>query len=84
MFKIHVGMIGDGKNGDTKWDVPKGEIELTEINNGSYCCWFSIPHGQPPIPIYRKLSSDKFSDVSIEWWARDEDDDTNGEGYYLT
>jgi hypothetical protein len=65
----------------TKWDVPKGEIEITEINNGSIVIGFHTAWSAP-IPIYRKLFN-KFSDVSIEWWARDEDDDTNGEGYYL-
>ena len=66
---------------DTKWDVPKDDIEITEINNGSIVVGFNTAWS-PPIAIYRKLFN-KFSDVSIEWWARDEDDDTNGEGYYL-
>ena len=65
----------------TKWDVPKNEIEITEINNGSIVVGFHTAWSAP-IPIYRKLFN-KFSDVSISWWARDEDDDTNGEGYYL-
>ena len=67
---------------DTKWDVPKDDIEITEINNGHLVIGFNTA-GSPPISIYRKLFN-KFSDVSIEWWARDEDDQTNGEGYYLT
>ena len=68
----------------TKWDVPKDEIEITDIDDlsgrtlvvGFYTAW-SAPYG-----IYRELFN-KFSDVSIEWWARDEDDQTDGEGYYL-
>ena len=67
---------------DTKWDVPKDDIEITEINNGSIVVGFDTAWS-PPIAIYKKLR-DKFKDVKIEWWARDEDDDTNGEGYYLT
>ena len=70
------------KNWDTKWDVPKDDIEITEINNGSIVIGFNTAWSAP-IPIYRKLFN-KFSDVSISWWAIDEDDDTNGEGYYLT
>ena len=67
---------------DTKWDVPKEDIEITEVNNGHIVIGFNTAWS-PPISIYRKLFN-KFSDVSIEWWARDEDDQTNGEGYYLT
>ena len=70
------------ENWDTKWDVPKDDIEITEINNGSIVVGFNTAWS-PPIAIYRKLFN-KFSDVSIEWWARDEDDQTNGEGYYLS
>ncbi len=66
---------------DTKWDVPKDDIEITEINNGSIVVGFDTAWS-PPYSIYKKLR-DKFKDVSIEWWARDEDDQTNGEGYYL-
>ena len=66
---------------DTKWDVPKDDIEITEINNGSIVIGFDTAWS-PPYPIYKKLR-DKFKDVEIEWWAIDEDDDTNGEGYYL-
>ena len=66
---------------DTKWDVPKDSIEITEINNGHVVIGFDTAWS-PPIAIYKKLR-DKFKDVKIEWWARDEDDDTNGEGYYL-
>ena len=67
---------------DTKWDVPKDEIEITEINNGSIVIGFNTAWCAP-YAIYKKLRN-KFKDVKIEWWARDEDDDTNGEGYYLT
>jgi len=67
---------------DTKWDVPKDEIEITEINNGSIVIGFNTAWS-PPIAIYKKLR-DKFKDVKIDWWAIDEDDQTNGEGYYLT
>ena len=66
---------------DTKWDVPKDDIEITEINNGSIVIGFDTAWS-PPISIYKKLR-DTFKDVKIEWWARDEDDQTNGEGYYL-
>ena len=69
------------KNWDTKWDVPKDDIEITEINNGSIVIGFHTAWSAP-IPIYRKLFN-KFSDVSIEWWFIDEDDDSEGEGYYL-
>ena len=70
------------ENWDTKWDVPKDDIEITEINNGSIVIGFDTAWS-PPIAIYKKLR-DKFKDVKISWWAIDEDDDTNGEGYYLT
>ena len=66
---------------DTKWDVPKDSVEITEINNGSIVIGFDTAWS-PPYSIYKKLR-DKFKDVKIEWWARDEDDQTNGEGYYL-
>jgi len=66
---------------DTKWDVPKDSIEITEINNGSIVIEFHTAWAAP-YPIYKKFR-DKFKDVKIEWWAIDEDDDTNGEGYYL-
>ena len=65
----------------TKWDVPKDDIEITEINNGSIVIGFHTAWS-PPYSIYRKLFN-KFSDVSIEWWFIDEDDDSEGEGYYL-
>ena len=70
------------QNWDTKWDVPKDNIEIVEINNGSIVIGFDTAWS-PPIAIYKKLR-DTFKDVKIEWWARDEDDQTNGEGYYLT
>ena len=66
---------------DTKWDVPKDDIEITEINNGSIVIGFNTAWCAP-YAIYKKLRN-KFKDVKIEWWARDEDDQTNGEGYYL-
>ena len=66
---------------DTKWDVPKDEIEITEINNGSIVIGFNTAWC-PPYAIYKEFRN-KFKDVEIEWWARDEDDQTNGEGYYL-
>ena len=69
------------QNWDTKWDIPKDDIEITEINNGSIVIGFNTAWS-PPISIYKKLRN-KFKDVKIEWWALDEDDDTNGEGYYL-
>ena len=65
----------------TKWDVPKDDIEITEINNGSIVVSFNTAWAAP-YGIYRKLFN-KFSDVSIEWWFIDEDDDSEGEGYYL-
>ena len=67
---------------DTKWDVPKDDIEITEVNNGHIVIGFNTAWS-PPIAIYKKLR-DTFKDVKIAWWALDEDDDTNGEGYYLT
>ena len=66
----------------TKWDVSKDEIQIDEINNGSIVIEFHTAWSAP-YPIYKKFRN-KFKDVKMEWWARDEDDDTNGEGYYLT
>ena len=66
----------------TKWDVPKDEIQIDEINNGSVVIEFHTAWA-PPYPIYKEFRN-KFKNVEIEWWARDEDDQTNGEGYYLT
>ena len=66
---------------DTKWDVPKDDIEITQVNNGHIVIGFDTAWS-PPIAIYKKLR-DTFKDVKIAWWAIDEDDDTNGEGYYL-
>ena len=66
----------------TKWDVPKDDIDIDEIFVGRIVVEFNTAWSAP-IPIYKKFR-DKFKDVEIEWWARDEDDDTNGEGYYLT
>ena len=65
----------------TKWDVPKGDIEITEINNGSIVVEFHTAWSAP-YPIYKKFR-DKFKDVEIDWWYLDEDDITNGEGYVL-
>ena len=67
---------------DTKWDVPKDDIEITEVNNRHIVIGFNTAWCAP-YSIYTKLR-DKFKDVKIHWWSRDEDDDTNGEGYYLT
>ena len=69
---------------DTKWDVPKDEIEITDIDDlsgrtlvvGFNTAWSA------PYPIYKKFR-DKFKDVEIDWWYLDEDDQTNGEGYVL-
>ena len=69
------------ENWGTKWDVPKDEIDVEPINNGSIVVEFHTAWSAP-YPIYKKFR-DKFKDVKIEWWALDEDDDTNGEGYYL-
>ena len=66
---------------DTKWDVPKDDIEITEINNGSIVIGFDTAWCAP-YAIYKKLRN-KFKDVKIEWWFIDEDDDSEGEGYYL-
>ena len=70
------------ENWGTKWDVPKNEIDVEPINNGSIVVEFHTAWSAP-YPIYKKFR-DKFKDVKIEWWALDEDDQTNGEGYYLT
>ena len=66
----------------TKWDVPKDEIDIDEIFVGRIVVEFHTAWSAH-YPIYKKFR-DKFKDVEIEWWALDEDDDTNGEGYYLT
>ena len=66
---------------DTKWDVPKDDIEITEVNYGHLIIGFNTAWS-PPIAIYKKLRN-IFKDVKITWWALDEDDDKNGEGYYL-
>ena len=69
------------ENWGTKWDVPKDDIDVEPINNGSIVVEFDTAWA-PPYPIYKKFR-DKFKDVKIEWWALDEDDQTNGEGYFL-
>ena len=70
------------ENWGTKWDVPQDEIDVEPINNGSIVVEFHTAWSAP-YPIYKKFRN-KFKDVKIEWWALDEDDDTNGEGYFLT
>ena len=84
MFKIHVGMIGGWKNGTLNGTSQKDDIEITDIDDlsGRTLVVSFDTAWCPPYSIYKKLR-DKFKDVKIEWWARDEDDDTNGEGYYL-
>ena len=69
------------ENWGTKWDVPSDDIDIDEIFVGRIVVEFATAWSAP-IPIYKKFR-DKFKDVEIEWWAKDEDDDTNGEGYYL-
>ncbi len=69
------------ENWGTKWDVPKDEIDVEPINNGSIVVEFHTAWSAP-YPIYKKFR-DKFKDVKIEWWALDEDDQTDGEGYWL-
>ena len=56
----------------TKWDVPKDEIQIDEINNGSIVIEFHTAWAAP-YPIYKKFRN-KFKDVKIEWWFRDEDE----------
>ena len=65
---------------DTKWDVPKDDIEITEINNGSIVIEFHTAWAAP-YPIYKKFRN-KFKDVKIEWWFRDEDE-FDGDGGFL-
>ena len=69
------------KKWGTKWDVPKNEIDIDEVFVGRIVVEFHTAWSAP-YPIYKKFR-DKFKDVEIEWWALDEDDQTNGEGYYL-
>lgn len=64
----------------TKWDVPKDEIQIDEINNGSIVIEFHTAWAAP-YPIYKKFRN-KFKDVKIEWWFRDEDE-FDGDGGYL-
>ena len=63
----------------TKWDVPKDDIEITEISNGEIFVEFSTAWSAP-YPIFKKLKK-IFKDVNIEWYAEDEDWD--GEGGFL-
>jgi len=64
----------------TKWDVPKDEIQIDEINNGSIVIEFHTAWAAP-YPIYKKFRN-KFKDVEIEWWFRDEDE-FDGDGGFL-
>ena len=64
----------------TKWDVPKDEIQIDEINNGSIVIEFHTAWAAP-YPIYKKFRN-KFKDVKIEWWFRDEDE-FDGDGGFL-
>ena len=64
----------------TKWDVPKDEIQIDEINNGSIVIEFHTAWAAP-YPIYKKFRN-KFKDVKIDWWFRDEDE-FDGDGGYL-
>ena len=55
------------ENWGTKWDVPKDEIDVEPINNGSIIVEFDTAWAAP-YPIYKKFR-DQFKDVKIEWWA---------------
>ena len=94
------------QNWGTKWDVPKDEIEITELNGifnkesthaktdieGNFIKGHTIVIGfstawSPPYAIY-KFIKNKWCNFNnrvthLDWWALDEDDQTNGEGYYL-
>ena len=94
------------QNWDTKWDVPKDEIEITELDGifdkesthaktdikGNFIKGHTIVISfstawSAPYAIY-KFIKNKWCNFNngvthLDWWARDEDDDTNGEGYYL-
>ena len=94
------------ENWDTKWDVPKDDIEITELDGifnkesthaktdskGNFIKGHTIVIGfdtawSPPYAIY-KFIKNKWCNFNngvthLDWWARDEDDQTNGEGYYL-
>ena len=65
----------------TKWDVPKDDIEITEISNGEIMVEFSTAWSAP-YPIFKKLKK-MFKDVNIEWYAQDEDWNEENEGGYL-
>ena len=91
---------------DTKWDVPKDDIEITELNGifdkesthaktdikGNFIKGHTIVISfstawSAPYAIY-KFIKNKWCNFNngvthLDWWAIDEDDDTNGEGYYL-
>ena len=60
----------------TKWDIPKDEIEITEISNGEIFIEFNTAWC-PPLPIFKKIKQ-RFKDVNVEWYAQDEDGE---EGY---
>ena len=92
---------------DTKWDVPKDDIEITELDGifdresthaktdfkGNFIKGHTIVISfstawSAPYAIY-KFIKNKWCNFNngvthLDWWAIDEDDDTNGEGYYLT
>ena len=94
------------QNWDTKWDVPKGEVEITNLDGifdkksthaktdvkGNFIKGHTIVISfstawSAPYAIY-KLIKNKWCNFNngvthLDWWAIDEDDDTNGEGYYL-
>ena len=60
----------------TKWDVPKDDIEISEISNGEIYVEFPTAWC-PPLPIFKKIKQ-RFKDVNVEWYAQDEDGE---EGY---
>ena len=94
------------QNWDTKWDVPKDDIEITELDGifhkesthaktdikGNFIKGHTIVISfstawSAPYAIY-KFIKNKWCNFNngvthLDWWARDEDDQTNGEGYYL-
>ena len=94
------------QNWDTKWDVPKGDVEITNLDGifdkksthaktdikGNFIKGHTIVISfstawSAPYAIY-KFIKNKWCNFNngvthLDWWARDEDDDTNGEGYYL-
>lgn len=94
------------QNWDTKWDVPKDDIEITELdgifdnesthaktdNKGNFIKGHTIVISfstawSAPYAIYKFIKNKwcNFNNgvTQIEWWFIDEDDDSEGEGYYL-